>query len=209
MARPQGSKNRDHDETRHRLASSLAPHLLRADGEPATFKDLAAASGVSPATLKHYFGDRAGVVAAVAEAFAVEAQPHLAAMTEVPPGMAVATSLTEVLLGFQEAWRRHGAGRAFAGGIAVGLEHRDNGPVVVDRMLEPLLQAMERLLEVHVERGDLPPIPLREAALSVVAPVLLALLHQDSLGGATCRHLDVDDFTRTHVRWVVRGLEVR
>ena len=207
MGRPLGSRNRDHDATRHGMASKLAAHLLRADGEPATFKDLAAAAMVSPATLKHYFGDRTGVVAAVTEAFALDAEPHLAAMADVAPGVAVVDSLTDVLLGFAQAWRQHGAGPAIAGGLAVGLGHDANGPVVVDRMLEPLLQAMERRLEVHVGRGDLPEIPVRESALTVVAPVLLALIHQDGLRGSSCRRLDVEDFTRTHVHTVVRGLE--
>lgn len=207
MGRPAGSRNRDHDETRHRLAAGLAHHLLRPDGQAATFKDLAAAAGVSAATLKHYFGDRAGVVAAVAEAFAVDAAPHLASMVEVDPGVDVAASLEGVLVGFLEAWRRHGVGRAFAGAVAVGLEHERNGPAVVVGVLEPFLQAMEELLSVHVARGDLPAIPLRESALTVVAPVLVALLHQDSLGGAGCRPLDVSAFIRVHVRSVVRGLQ--
>ena len=188
------------------MASRLAPHLLRADGEPATFKDLAAAAMVSPATLKHYFGDRTGVVAAVTEAFAVDAQPHLADMAAVAAGSTVEESLTGVLLGFTQAWRQHGAGTVISGGLAVGLGHHDNGPAVVEKVLEPLLRAMERRLEAHVARGDLPVLPVRESAISVVAPVLLALIHQDGLGGSSCRHLDVEDFTRTHVRTIVRGL---
>ena len=43
------------------------------------------------------------------------------------------------------------------------------------------------------------------AALTLLSPVLLALLHQDALHGRRCRPLDVEAFVHTHVRSWLSG----
>ena len=79
------------------------------------------------------------------------------------------------------------------------------GPSYVDHLLEPLLQAVEARLEQHQQWGELGDHDLRFAALSLVSPVVLALLHQDGLGGQGCRPLDVEAFVVAQVNGFVRA----
>jgi len=205
MARTAGSRNRDYEATRHGLALRLAPALLRDDGEPASFTDLAAAAGVSPTTLKHYFGDRAGVFAAAMEAVRIDSRQYVEAAMSAG-GLAPQASLQALLRDTIEVWRRYGLGRLFATGLALGLENAQRGPAFLSGLLEPFLSAAEGRLAGHVERGELPELDVRPVALSLVAPVVLALLHQDNLGGSRTRPLDVHELAAAHARLVLAGL---
>lgn len=206
MPRPPGSRNRDYAVTRHALAAGLAPRLLRADGEPAGLTDLAAAAGVSTTTLKHYFADRDGIYLAAMQAVLADSQAYLLRMQD-PGGRRPEESVPALLLATVTTWRRFGLGRVFAAGLALGLEHADRGPAFLAGLLEPFLQAVEHLLDGHVRRGELPAVDTRATALSLVAPVLLALLHQDSLGGDAERHLDVEAYARQHAALVLAGMD--
>ena len=75
----------------------------------------------------------------------------------------------------------------------------------VNHLLEPTLQSLEELLGNLVGRKMLPEQDLRAAALSLLSPVLLALIHQDALYGHRCRPLDVEAFVRRHVRSWLSG----
>lgn len=205
MGRPTGSRNRDYAQTRYALACAVGQHLLRPGGEPATFTDLAAAAGVSPTTLKHYFADRDGVFDAVMEVALTDSSRYLDDAA-APGGRTPEESLGGLVAGTVEAWRRFGLGRLFACSLAWGLEHQRRGPAFLEGVLEPFLQAAERLLAAHVERGELAPVDVRATALGLLAPVVLALLHQDSLGGHTTRRLDVEQFARQHLETVLHGI---
>lgn len=208
MGRPRGSRNRDYEQTRHALATQMGPHLLREGGEPATLSDLSAAAQVSPTTLKHYFTDRDGVFDAVMQAALVDSRAYLDAASDPgdPGDQSAEQALTGLLLGTVHAWRRYGLGRLFACSLALGLESSRRGPAFLDGLLEPFLQTAERALAVHVERDQLPHVDVRATALSLVSPVVLALLHQDNLGGAGTRRLDVEQFAVAHARLVLGGL---
>ena len=93
-----------------------------------------------------------------------------------------------------------------ASSLALGLESEDRGPTFLTGLLEPVLEAAEQLLTAHVDAGDLPSCDVRAVALSLVSPVVLALLHQDDLGGAHTRHLDVEEYAAAHARLVLTGL---
>jgi len=208
VPRPLGARNRDYARTRHALAAGLAAHLLREDGAPSTLVDLAACAGVSTTTLKHYFTDRDGLYSAAMEAVRADSAQHLAAGAE-PSGRPPEQSLPDLLLGTVAAWRRFGLGAVFTGALALGLGSSRRGPCFVDDLLEPFLQAAEVLLGAHVEAAELPVLTAdqrRATALSLVAPVVLALLHQDSLAGSGVRPLDVEAYARGHAALVLAGL---
>ncbi|WNV75022.1 TetR/AcrR family transcriptional regulator [Geodermatophilus sp. DSM 44513] len=208
MGRRPGARNRDYEQTRHALAATLSAALLRDDGTPATLVDLARAAGVSTTTLTHYFGDRDGLYAAVLEAVRADAADFLASGTSAG-GRPPEETLPGLLLGTVLAWRRFGLGRVFAGGLALGLGSPRRGPAFVSGLLEPFLQAVEQLLAEHVGRGELPPLDAdqrRAAALGVLSPVVLALLHQDGLGGSGVRPLDVETLARGHAALLLAGL---
>lgn len=208
MGRRPGARNRDYEQTRHALAASLSQHLLRDDGIPATLVDLAAVAGVSTTTLKHYFGDRDGLYAAVVEAVRADSAGFLAEGA-TPGGRLPEETLPALLLGTVTAWRRFGLGRVFAGSLALGLGSPRRGPRFVSELLEPFLEATESLLGAHADAGDLPELGAerrRAVALGLVSPVVLALLHQDALGGDGVRPLDAEAFARGHADLVLAGL---
>lgn len=205
MGRPAGRRNHDYEQTRADLALRLSSHLLRDGGEPATMADLAQAAGVSATTLKHYFADRTGVFTAAMEAVHAAGAVHLE-QAQKTSGREPEQSLVELLLGTVDAWRRFGVGRLFAASLALSLEREGRGPAFLEGLLEPILHSAEILLRDHVASGRLPICDERAVALSLVSPVVLALLHQDNLGGASTRPLDVEQFAVAHVHLVLTGL---
>jgi len=205
VPRTAGSRNHDYETSRQALARALAPALLDASGEPNTLKGLAGVAGVSVPTLRHYFGDRDGVFDAVLAVIRDDSAPYLEGLAR--PGDADPdVLLPDLLVQTTVVWRRYGVGRLFAGGLALGLEHDTRGPSFVEDLLEPFLQAVERLLDELIAAGRLPAADTRAAALSLLGPVVLALLHQDNLGGVRCRPLDVAAYARAHARIVLAGL---
>lgn len=211
MGRRQGARNRDYDETRTALARTLSRAMLRDDGSPATLADLAAAGGVSTTTLRHYFGDRDGAVAAALDVARQDSATYLADAAE-PAGRPPERTLEGLLLGAVLAWRAYGLDRVMTGGLAVGLGHEDLGRRFLTDLLEPFLVAAERLLEAHGATGDLPVLGAeqrRRVALSLLSPVLLGLLHQHALGGHAIRPLDLNTFARDHADLMLTGIRSR
>jgi AcrR family transcriptional regulator len=200
MARPTGARNTDHDETRARLAAAAFARLSAADGARVSLREIAASAGVSVATIRHYFGDREGVIAAALDHARGLGAPYLLMMTQ-PPETPLRESVLATMRLLAFGWPL-GLEKCHVVGLTQGLDDPRLGPAYVSRVLEPTTQAFESRLAHFAARGELRPCSLRVAALALVAPVLLALLHQGPLGGASCRPLDVDAFLVEHVaRW--------
>ncbi len=204
MARTRGSRNAGYDEQRAVLARKATEALQMEGGVSASMRELAEHAGTSVATLRHYFVDREGLLRAVMESLRAEAAPYLA-MAAQPKFGNVRASLLDFLKGLSTAWFRFGVGKMYASTLAVGLGTRPIGPAFVNHVLEPLLQTGEGLIRQHVERGELEVSDVRHASLTFLSPVVLALLHQDSLLGAECRPLDVPAMLETHVDVFVRA----
>jgi AcrR family transcriptional regulator len=190
MGRPEGRTNADFDEKRDALARKLLRALT--GGVAATsLRELASACEVTPPTLRHYFGGREGAIhAALAMARRLGAE-HLLRTASADLGDAP-TALRAVLAELQRGWLDHGVGRINELGLQVGLGHAELGPAYIDEILEPTLQAFEARISLHVARGELHVADLRLAALALVGPIVLALLHQSELGGRRCRPLDLE-----------------
>lgn len=197
MARPKGALNADHAETRQILLGRVRRRLLAPGGARASFRELAAAAEVSPATLRHYFPDREALVAATFEALKNEGAPFMAMAASAPRGP-VREALPWFIEGLLVAWRQAGVGHAHELGLTAGLGDPDLGPAYVTHLLEPTLQTAEARLALHVASGELAVTDTREAALVLVSPIVLALLHQEGLAGVKCRPLDVEAFARGH-----------
>lgn len=204
MARTRGARNADYDEQRLSLARRVRARVMAPGGVRASMREFGEAAGTSVATLKHYFEDRDGLLRAVLESQHLDAAPYLA-MASVPLAGDVRASLRGYLRGLKTAWFEHGVGVIQATSLAEGLTNPALGPTYVNHLLEPLLGTCETLLRRHVELGDLAPLEPRVAGLQFVAPVVLALLHQDSLSGAACRPLDLDAFFDAHVDAFLRA----
>ena len=170
-----------------------------------SFRELAAAAEVSPATLRHYFIDRAGTLEAVLASMHRQGLPHLAAAAAYPVEDA-RESLRWLLEALVFGWRA-GVGRLHDFGLGAGLGHASLGPAYVKELLEPTLQAAEARIAHHVGLGELGPCNVRHAALELLSPVILGLLHQGGLGGAACRPLDLAAFLGDHLdRFLVAHL---
>lgn len=198
MGRTPGSRNADYDEQRQELARKVMHLVLTPEGVRSSLREMASASGVSVATLKHYFADREGVLRAVIESMWRQSLPYLA-IAGTPSSPDVRESLSELLTGLRTAWTVHGVGPLQATSLGAGLVSPGLGPAYVEFVMEPLLQAAEMRIRRHVELGHLAPCNERYAALELMSPVVLGLLHQDSLSGRSCRPLDVDDFVARHL----------
>lgn len=203
MARVKGSRNADYERERARLLDAVRPRLLEADGAQASFRQLADAAGVSVATLRHYFGSRETLVGEVMVEMHRRGLPYLLASATEPHGP-VRESLQWLLQSLLRGWRG-GVGEVHAFGLTAGLGHATLGPAYVKELLEPTLQAVEARLARHIADGELARCDVRHAALELVAPVLLGLLHQVQLSGADCRPLDVERFLADHLDTFLRA----
>lgn len=172
----------DYDGKRRQLLGLIALRFKQPDRP--SLRELAVAAGVTVPTLRHYFGDREGVVSAVlADAYA-RAAPFLAlaARPDGALGPSLQTGLAQIVQGHLFA-----VGGFHAIGLTEGLLHRTLGPHYLQTILEPALQAFELRLQAHIDRGEMKAVDVRQASLGLLAPVVLFMLHQGELGGQRVR----------------------
>lgn len=203
MGRPSGSRSSDFESKREALAASVLKHLLRTGAPETSMRSLAAASGVTPPTLRHYFGDRIGAIAAAFEIAHQAGAEHLERTRSMDRGNAEAT-LAAALGYLVQGWREHGVGALHAIALAAGLTTDSLGVTYLQELLEPTLVAFESLLGRLDADGELAVPDPRVAALQLIAPLFLALLHQQELGGRSCRPLDLTSFLDAHVQGFLR-----
>ncbi len=204
MARPKGSRNADHDAQRAALLDAVLPRLLSPEGGHASLRELSQLAGVSLSTLQHYFATREALIDAALDRAQSLGRPYMAYGAAYDGGSAAAT-LAWFLRFVVAGWRTFGVGRIHAFGLRSGLDDATVGASYVSQILEPTLATAERQLERLDARGELVVPDRRVAALGLMAPLVLALLHQDALGGAAIRPLDVDGFIDAHVDAFVRA----
>ncbi len=207
MARKVGDRNRDFERKREQILDALQVRLMQPDAARVTMNEMAQAADVSLSTLRHHFGTRSDVMAAVLERLGRLGAPYLASVVAAPTGD-VRTSLTW-LVGQLVRGLRFGLGDVVGLGLTVGLRDETAGPAFLRNMLEPMLQSVETRLAHHVRTGELADTDLRLAALTLVSPLVLAVLHQRGLCGDTVRPLDLDGMVASHVDGFLRGYGVR
>ena len=204
--RTYGAKNTDHESKRARMVAAIAPVVMCAAPQRPSLREMSKAAGVSVNNLRHYFGTREGVLEAVFEAMGVAGEPYIRralGFASMPVAQGLRTLLGEIVA----AWTPEQIGGLHRSGISEGLGSDALGPAYVEHILEPTLVIVEDMLDIWRQRGEVEvePDQLRVAALAVMAPVLLALLHQRGLGGSECRVLDFDPFLDAHVSRFLRG----
>jgi AcrR family transcriptional regulator len=197
MARVKGARNLDYEATRRAILDRIAAAIFSIDRLNLSFRELAHAGAVSPSTLRHYFGGRDQVMEAALARMQDSGSPYVAEGATADHGPAP-QALRWFLRYLREGWSR-GVGRAHAAGLSEGLGDAALGPSYVRHLLEPTLRSAEGRIALHVAAGELSPCDVRVAALELLAPLVLLLLHQDSLGGCRVRPIDVDRFIDDHV----------
>lgn len=198
MARPPGQRNADYERSRQALLKLLAAHLVRPGGAASSFRELAVAAGVTPPTLRHYFQTREALIHDVLRHQRQQGDLYLQAAATVEFDD-VEESLGWLLRSVAFGWKQ-GVGAVHMLGLNVGLGSPTLGPAYLEEVLEPTLQAAEVRLARHVERKELGGCDVRHAALELLSPLVLGLLHQDGLFGSSCRPLDLDAFLDDHLK---------
>jgi AcrR family transcriptional regulator len=198
MPRRAGDRNADFEATRAGLLDKLRPLFVSAEGAGAGLRVFAQVAGVSVATLRHYFGDREGIVVALLERFGEEGAPYLE-ITRNPAGpfpdsMKQLAAFVSQGFGFPVVLSMHAAG------LREGARARRAGVAYLERVLEPTLQAVEQRLIAHMHAGDMKRTNARHAALAFVSPIYLAHLHQGAMCGDSVRPLDVPEMLADHVQ---------
>jgi AcrR family transcriptional regulator len=203
MGRPAGVHNEDYDEKRAALLDRVTARLVAVGADRASFREMAATAGVSVPTLRHYFGDRQGLIRAWMAWRGGQGAPYLAelATTTEPFDLSIRTMLEFVALGLE----RGRVVELHVVGLMEGLTNPALGPSYLTSILEPTLQAAEQRLALHAERGEMRAVDLRAAALALLSPLILAVLHQRDLGGRSVRCLDISAFIATHAEAFVRA----
>lgn len=190
MPRPAGVRNHDFALKRADLVARLTDHALATDLRRPSLRQFAQACEAVEPTLRHYFGDRSGLILAILEEIGERAKPFWTLAGEP------AANLDEAIAGYYRlsaAGMIHGGFvRAHAFGLIEGLADREAGAAYLRFVLEPSLAALERRLALtpgRLQGADR--VRLRAAALSILTPLLGLSLHQDLLGGAQSDPLDM------------------
>jgi len=206
MARPAGARNALFEERRTALIARARERLSLQSGESPSFRELALAAGVSVATLRHYFGSRETLIKAVFAHYLREGQRHLQRTRALEIGEEdFAASITDFLQRVVRGWTVGFVGSLHRIGLAEGLRHPGTALDYLQDVLDPTLQALEARLEASVRRGEIIDCDTRHAALMLLSPLLLALLHQHDLGGTRCRPLALPALIDEHVKVFARA----
>lgn len=193
MSRHKGARDADYDDKRVALLRRMAARTLRAGAARPSFRQLAQAAEVSVPTLRHYFGDRPKAIAAILETYLADGHRGLEAVAE--PTGDLETSIRDyaaALLKAMRAPRDVRLGDVFAVSLGEGLLDGEIGPSALTSILDPTVEVLRRRLDAHVARGEMIETDTRAAALFLLSPLLLGILHQDHMGGQSCSPVDLD-----------------
>jgi AcrR family transcriptional regulator len=205
MARPTGSRDKAFDARRRALIGLAREHLSKATGRNASWRELAAAAGVSTSTLGHYFGDRQSLIEAILEQARQEGDAYLV-MAARPSGP-FAASMRDLI-----AMLGRGLDRGVLAlqviGLTEGLSSPGSAQAYLMHHLEPMLDTIRARLDAHVARGEMRPVETRFAAIGLLAPMVIARLHQFELGGRSSYPMALVNFDEAHAEGFVRGHEL-
>lgn len=191
MARTKGSANRDSDERKRTILDGIWNAMRESGGKPLSWREMATAGGVGPATLSHHFGKRDDVMAAILDAKCKDGAEPLAILAK-PTSDDLETSLNDALEHMILGLTRFDVGDLVGVGLAEGMYHEIIGPQFVRIGLEPIFEALETRLSKHLEKGHVAEgKDLRSAAVMLASPILLTYTHQSPLGGSTVVQTDL------------------
>ena len=202
MGRTEGSRNRKYEERRRELLLQVRDRLGQPGASGASLRQLAEACGVSLPTLRHYFPQREELILAVLAENLADGRPHLAHV-RLPSGP-FAASIREAL-GYIAFGFHHGVGEIHTVGLTEGLRDPVVGPGFVDLVLEPSIEALRHRLDAHVAAGEMRKVDTRHAALVLLSPIVLLMLHQRELGGAAAHPINLDRFLDDQTEGFVKG----
>ncbi|AQR63086.1 hypothetical protein BZG35_16565 [Brevundimonas sp. LM2] len=202
MAKTKGARSAGHDEKRAALLQAFRVRLIARNQPPPSLRELAAAAGVTVPTVRHYFGRREDLVAALLDDFGKQGVVHLERLriAEMPFSESIAALAQMIVEGLA-----FGVSEIHALGLREGLRNDRIGPAYLVHILEPTLLAIESRFDQHQQRGEMRRVDTRVAAVALLSPLLIAHFHQRELGGSGTRPLDIQDYAHAHVDAFVRA----
>lgn len=203
MPRPVGARNHDFDEKRASLLNTLTKFALTAHLQRPSLRQFAIAAGQSEPTLRHYFGDRQGLVIEILENLRSKAMPLWIAFAE--PSESTEAALDAYFALVSEGLKHGQFARSHAFGLIEGLADEVVGRAYLDKLLEPALQSLCDKLRV-TPGGPRTEVGLRAASLAILSPLMVMTLHQDLLGGAKTAPIDMEAVARILRSGLGRGL---
>ena len=217
MARTKGARNEGFEDKRTALIAALRARL-RASGPAPSMRELAVAADVTVPTLKHYFPggtdadgrtmtDREAIVRAVMEdelvsGSAVDGPLEIAATPSGP----FARSVRDLLQHADEGFRYGGLTDSHAMGLAEGARSLVNAVDYLRLALDPTIDAFAERLRAYQTKGEMrADADPRAAAVQLLAPLVVARLHQDRFGGREANPIDMDAMLDQQAEAFVRG----
>ncbi len=193
MPRPKGSRDASYETKRRELLRKAGARLMARETVRPSLRDLAASADVTVPTLRHYFGGRSDLVDAIFEDLLRQGREGLRRqeLTDQPFEESIRTYTHDLVRALK---KRHQVKLSdlFAVALAEGLVDASISPATLRHVLEPTIQTLEIRLRHHIDRGEMIETDTRAAALMLVSPVLMSVLHQDQLAGATLRPMCID-----------------
>lgn len=172
---------------------------------PVSLRQFAIRAGVSEPTLRHHFGDRRGVVIAILQHFADEAQPFLELSAR--PASTLQSSIAEYATMAQTGFENETYIKAHAFALVESIHDSEVAQAYLTIIIEPSLKAIEERLSDQMSSQGHTNEEIRSAALMIYAPTLFTALHQNLLKGDVQRPLNMTDFMNFLTRTLSQGLE--
>lgn len=203
MPRPAGARNHDFEEKRAALLDALTEFALSADLRRPSLRQFAQAMDASEPTLRHYFGDRQGLVLDILDNIGRKGAPLWAMVAT--PSSDPATAFEEYFRISEAGMRLGGFIRAHAFGLIEGLADETIGQAYLEKVLEPALAAVANKLRA-TPGAPQDETALRAAAFAALSPLLVMSLHQELLGGARSAPIDSSKVIRSLQEWLGKAL---
>ncbi len=189
MARPAGVRNQDYDHKRAVLLGTLTEHALSAALTRPSLRQFAIAAHQSEPTLRHYFGDRQGLVIEIISELAVRAATDWKVMTE--PAADQTGAVRDFMAHANSIVVQERFAHAHAFGLIEGLADESVGQAYLERMLEPSLKVFSIKLQ-STPGGPQDADLLRASTLAATAPLFMLAVHQVLLGGTRAVPINMD-----------------
>jgi AcrR family transcriptional regulator len=187
MPRPSGARNHDFEVKRAALLDTLTDFALNSGVQRPSLRQFAMAAKQSEPTLRHYFGDRQGLVIEIIKKIAANSEQVWALVRR--PAKDVTSAVSEYIKLTEFSFREGMFARSHAFALVEGLADRVVGKVYLEFMLEPSLTAFSDKLAA-TPGGPSDPAQLRAATLAATGPLFVLALHQNLLNGRETLPMD-------------------
>lgn len=172
----------------------------------ARLDDIAARAGVSKGAIYLYFATKDDIFRAV---IAQGVAPNLGLIQGVVA--AKADSLPDMLRAFAEVISGVAASSPVGGIIKVVIGESRNFPELArawyEQLITPALGALTAAIEAAQARGELRAGDARQYAVSLISPMLLAVIWRETFVPIGADPLDIPALARQHVALWLRGME--